>query len=257
MFKNNSLKIISVLVALVMWVVVVSGQIETVNMTVPVRLVNPTAGNVAVSNTQTVAVAVKGSARAIRDMKYTSVSLTIDASQIPVGNSLRRVLPADFKTPIGVEVIDVLPAEIQITVDRIASKQLRVIPTFIGEAGKGYKVESVVTKPDYVIAEGARSKLKNVSAVSTIPINLSNLDSNTSFNIGFKDEDGVKTITPSQVEVIVSLRKVDIKKTVQNIPVKCSGLKNAFRLKNEPKLTSVTVSGKEDEVEKFLKLQNF
>lgn len=257
MLKNNFLKVLSVLIAIFMWVIVVSGQTETVSMTVPVKLVKSPKGYVAVSNTQNVSVVVKGPARIISNLDYTSVALNIDAASLPAGNSLRRILPSDFDAPRGVEVADVTPQEINVTVDQMASKQVRVTPTFIGDVAKGFKVESAVAKPDFVVVEGAKSKLKKVDSVSTAPINLSNISENTSFTIGFKDEDGVKSTTPSQVEVSIVMRQVFSRKTFKNVPVKCMALRPGLSIKGEPKLSNVVVKGREDLLEKFLDSTSF
>lgn len=252
MLKNNSLRVLSVLIAILMWAIVVSGQTETVSMTVPVKLMKAPSGYVAVSDTPNVSVIVKGPARIVSNLEYTSVVLNVDVSSIPVGNSQRRVLPNDFQSPVGVEVVEVTPQAINITVDQMASKQVKVIPTFIGDVAKGFKVESATTKPDSVIVEGAKTKLKKIDSISTAPINLSNVSANSTFSIGFKDEDGVKTVTPGQIEVSVTMRQVITKQTFKNVPVSCMGLKDGFKMKSEPKLSNVTVSGREDLVINFL-----
>lgn len=257
MLKNNSLKIMSVLIAIFMWVIVVSGQIETVSMTVPVKLVKTPAGYVAVSDIQSVSVVVKGPARVISNLEYTSIALNINAESVPVGTSRRRVLPSDFNTPRGVEVVDVAPADLDITIDRVASKQVKITPTFIGDVAQGYAVGSVVSKPTFVVIEGAKSKLKKIDSISTVPINISNLDNSSQFTIGFKSEDGIKTITPNQVKVLVNMRQVVSKKIFNDIPVGCVGLRPELKLKGVPKLTKVTVSGRDDLITDFMKSTKF
>lgn len=257
MLKNNSLKVLSVLIAIFMWIIVVSGQVETTSMTVPVKLVKTPAGYVAVSDIQNVSVVVKGPARVISNLDYTSVAININVESVPVGTSRRRMLPSDFSAPRGVEVEDVTPQELDITIDRVASKQVKIMPTFIGDVAKGFVVESVMPKPNFVVIEGAKSKLKKIDSISTVPINISNLDNSSKFTIGFKSEDGIKTITPNQVEVTVTTRQVVSKKVFNNIPVSCTGLRAGLTLKGSPKLAKVTVSGRDDLVASFIQSTHF
>ena len=64
MLNNKTLlKILSVLIALGMWIMVVSGHEETKEMTVPVKLINVSNGKVAIADYPNVSINIKGAAR--------------------------------------------------------------------------------------------------------------------------------------------------------------------------------------------------
>lgn len=257
MINNNYLKILSVVIALFLWVMVVMGQIETESMSVPVRLINAPKGYVAVSSVTSVSVTVKGAAKVLKNMNYSSIILNMDVNSLPSGDSSRRILPEDFKTPLGVEVVEVTPKELTVTMDQIAVKSARIVPTFIGDVGQGFKVESVSTKPNSVEIEGAKFKLKSISSVVTLPVNISGMKDSTVFNIGFRTEDGVKSIKPESVEVRVKMRPDIIKKDLKDVSVSCMDLQKGLSMKTVPRLTSVTVSGRSDLVESFAASSSF
>ena len=142
MLNNKTLlKILSVLIALGMWVMVVSAQEEVREMTVPVKLVNVPDNLVAISDYTNVSISIKGASRLLQELKNSDVLLNIDVSLFPEGQSLRRILPSDFKTPLRMEVVDVKPGSLKITVDKVASKEVRILPSVIGDVNPGYKVE--------------------------------------------------------------------------------------------------------------------
>ncbi len=115
MLNNKTLlKILSILIALGMWIMVVSGHEETKEMTVPVKLINVSGGKVAISDYPNVSITIKGAARLMQSLANSDVLLDIDVTVFPNGQSIRRILPADFKTPLGLEVIDVKPSELRI-----------------------------------------------------------------------------------------------------------------------------------------------
>lgn len=257
MMNNIHLKILSIILALFLWVMVVAGQVETESISVPVKLTNVPAGSVAVPSVQNVSVTVKGAAKVLKNMKYSSIIFNIDVSSFSSGDSTRRILPEDFKTPLGVEVIETTPKELVVTIDQTATKTVKVVPAFIGDVEKGFKVKSVSVKPVSVEIEGARSKIRGVNSVMTLPVNISGIKDSSVFTIGFKQEDGVKRVKPETVEVRLTMRSEVIKKDIEGIPVSCMDLQNGLSMKTKPRLDSVTVSGRADLVESFAESSSF
>ena len=258
MISNTYLKILSVVIAIFLWFIVVMGQIETKSLTVPVTLINAPKGYVAVASVPNVSVRVSGAAKVLASMNYSSVMLQIDVNSLPIGDSSRQIiLENDFKTPIGVEVIEVEPKEFIVTIDQIDTKKIRVAPAFIGDTAHGFKVESVSVKPDLVEIEGARSKLKDISFISTLPVNMSGVKESSVFSIGFSAEEGVKSINPDSVEVRVRMRPDIITKNLKDVPILCMDLIGGLSLKGTPKLSSVRVTGRSDLVDNFLSVSTF
>lgn len=253
MLNNKTLlKILSILIALGMWIMVVSGHEEIKEMTVPVKLVNVSSGKVAISDYPNVSINIKGAARLMQSLSNSDVLLDIDVAAFPHGQSIRRILPADFKTPLGLEVVDVKPSELRITLDNITLKDVRVIPAFIGEVKQGYMVESITLKPNSITVTGAKSVLSKLENISTIPINLSERNENFVQNVLLKEYDGIIKIQPSSVEARIKLKENMIEHEFTNVPVECMNLKNNLMVINTPSLYNVKVRGREDIIDTFL-----
>ena len=197
MLNNKTLlKILSVLIALGMWVMVVSGHEETKEMTVPVRLINIPQSKVAISDFSNVSINIKGAARLMQSLTNSDVLLDIDVSGFTDGQSIRRILTSDFKTPLGLEVSDVNPSELRITLDNVTAKEVRVLPSIIGEVKQGYMVESITLKPNSITVTGAKTVLSQLENISTMPINLSERNENFVQNVLLKEYDGVTKNAP-------------------------------------------------------------
>ena len=258
MLNNKTLlKILSVLIALAMWIMVVSGHEETKEMTVPVKLINVSNGKVAIADYPNVSINIKGAARLMQSLANSDVLLHIDVATFPNGQSIRRILPEDFKTPLGLEVVDVKPAELRITLDNITAKDGRVLPCIIGEVKQGYMVESITLKPNSVSVAGARSVLSKLENISTMPINLSERSENFVQNVVLKDYEGVTKIQPSSVEVRVKLRENMVEHEFTNVPVECMNLKSNLMVVNTPSLSYVKARGREDIIDTFLDTVTF
>lgn len=258
MLNNKTLlKILSVLIALGMWIMVVSGHEETKEMTVPVKLINVSNGKVAIADYPNVSINIKGAARLMQSLANSDVLLDIDVATFPNGQSIRRILPEDFKTPLGLEVVDVKPAELRITLDNITAKDVRVLPSIIGEVKQGYMVESITLKPNSVSVTGAKSVLSKLENISTMPINLSERNENFVQNVVLKDYEGVTKIQPSSVEVRVKLRENMVEHEFTNVPVECMNLKSNLMVVNTPSLSYVKARGREDIIDTFLDTVTF
>ena len=258
MLNNKTLlKILSVLIALGMWIMVVSGHEETKEMTVPVKLINVSNGKVAIADYPNVSINIKGAARLMQSLANSDVLLDIDVATFPNGQSIRRILPEDFKTPLGLEVVDVKPAELRITLDNITAKDVRVLPSIIGEVKQGYMVESITLKPNSVSVTGAKSVLSKLENISTMPINLSERSENFVENVVLKDYEGVTKIQPSSVEVRVKLRENMVEHEFTNVPVECMNLKSNLMVVNTPSLSYVKARGREDIIDTFLDTVTF
>lgn len=258
MLNNKTLlKILSVFIALGMWIIVVSGHEETKEMTVPVKLINTSNGKVAIADYPNVSVNIKGAARLMQSLANSDVLLNIDVAAFPNGQSIRRILPVDFKKPLGLEIVDVKPAELRITLDDITAKDVRVLPSIIGEVKQGYMVESITLKPNSVNVTGAKSLLSNLENISTMPINLSERSKNFVQNVALKDYDGVTKIQPSSVEVRVKLRENMVEHEFTNVPVECMNLKSNLMVANTPSLSYVKARGMEDIIDTFLDTVTF
>lgn len=258
MLNNKTLlKILSVFIALGMWIMVVSGHEETKEMTVPVKLINVSNGKVAIADYPNVSINIKGAARLMQSLANSDVLLDIDVATFPNGQSIRRILPEDFKTPLGLEVVDVKPAELRITLDNITAKDVRVLPSIIGEVKQGYMVESITLKPNSVSVTGAKSVLSKLENISTMPINLSERSENFVQNVVLKDYEGVTKIQPSSVEVRVKLRENMVEHEFTNVPVECMNLKSNLMVVNTPSLSYVKARGREDIIDTFLDTVTF
>lgn len=258
MLNNKTLlKIVSILIALGMWIMVVSGNEEIKEMTVPVKLSNVSGGRIAIADYTNVSINIKGAARLMKSLTNDDVLLDIDVSAYPTGQSIRRILPTDFKTPLGLEVIDVKPLSLHITLDNIAVKDMRILPSVIGEVKHGYKVESITLKPNMVSVTGAKNVLSELEDISTMPINLSERNENFVQNVLVKNYDGVIKVQPSSVEVRVKLAENMIEHGFANVPVECMNLKNHLMVVNTPSLSYVRVKGRQDVIDTFLDTVTF
>jgi len=179
--KNIPLKLLSIFIATVLWFVIISSEIITKSILVPTTFISMPKDHIAVVNEKNLSMLVKGSKSLIDNLQYGTISLIIDASALPVGESKRRVILSDIILPIGIEAVELDPTSINIVLDELDSKRVRVTPVFIGKSPLGFQIASILTEPNIVTISGIKSKINLINSIETHKINLSDLDKGNSF----------------------------------------------------------------------------
>lgn len=250
------LRAVSLILAVSIWWLVISGQETTTEITIGVNLIKTPAGRVASSSNKTVTVLVKGSARLMDSLKAGDLSLGVDVSSFPIGSSHRRFINTDVKSPLGIEVVNIEPAEAIITIDEIITKKVAITPDLIGKPEEGYVVDSVSVKPNEINVTGGREQLKDVSSIITHPINISERLESFKVNTNLIDFDFLQ-VDEKMVEVYVRIKQDVVNEKFENVPVECRGLPSKFKLASELILTEVVVNARKDILNNFYEKVHF
>jgi len=222
---DTALKVISIVAALIMWLYVMNEQnpqVTYVIRDVPVKLQNLDESKFALkdgSEEYKVNVKVKGRRSLVADLKPGDIEANVNLRGRMEGDNLIRV---DVSTPNNVELVDVSPREIMVTLDAIVEEQLPVSVDVAGVPAAGFAVDKAISKPQAVVVNGPRSlvnAVKKVSAsidvsdktstvVTTLPVRV--LDAQN------KEQKGI-TFRPDVVEVTVSIVPVSNVQILPNI----------------------------------------
>ncbi|MCD8554222.1 YbbR-like domain-containing protein [Seleniivibrio sp.] len=242
---NTHLRIISVVLAICLWLYIVTGEFQEISLYVPVKLTNIPEGSVAVTDENLINVMAKGPKFLVNNKQFNKVQIAIDVSKIESGTKSVYINPEDVQMPAGIEVTNIHPKTIDVTVDSLVKKQMKVTPTFVGEPMPGYKIGSVVIKPETVEINAAMSKIRGLKSIETMPVNLSGKKDPITYSIGLKFYEGIQKTAPEFVEVFVMFKEDIQEKTFHEIEVAPVGLKRGMDAKITGELT-LTVSGRAD-----------
>jgi len=219
------MKIISIVAAIIMWLYVMNEQnpqVTYVIRDVPVKLQNLDESKFALKDDSAeykVNVKVRGRRSLVANLKPSDIEAQVNLRGRMEGDNLVRV---DVITPSNIELVDVSPREIMVTLDEIIEEQMPVSIDVIGVPAAGYSVDKTTSKPQAVVVKGPRSMInavKKVSAsidvtdktstvVSTLPVRV--LDAQN------KEQKGI-TFRPDVVEVTVSIVPVSNVQILPNI----------------------------------------
>lgn len=210
LFDNLSLKLVSLLIALVLWVRVVGSEQAEGHYRVNVELVNVPRELALVGNvTQHVVVRLAGPRALLSGLDEKRLVYTVDLSGMQQGISTFEVLPARFGLPANVEVVQVSPSKISIEADRKMKKRVQVRPRFDGVPAQGFTIVSASTDPAIVEIEGPERVLRATKDIPTEVVDISGLAGNFERNVELAPaEQSVRTTNKNQVRLDVKVRDI-------------------------------------------------
>jgi len=213
---NWHIKLISLVLASILWVYVDSLRQTDRFISVPVEIKNIPAGYM-VSNNLPSAVKIimrgKESRLALLDENYVRAYVDLENS---AGGDKRRTVRVDKnQIPQGVSIKEISPRFIDITVEKVEKKYVRVIPVITHEPPDGYIFEDVQIEPESVLIKGPESLMKNIDSVYTKDININNLTETTVKEVELDIRDGkILPENDSVVNVKIIIREQYVVKKV-------------------------------------------
>jgi len=245
MLNNIPLKLFSLFLAVLLWLTLITGEFQEVSLYAPLKLTNIPEGYVAVTKEHFINIYAKGPKSLVKDERFDDVQIDIDVSNMKPGYNNAIIDVANVKMPPGIQVVNIQPKNIEITVDSLIKKKMKVTPTFIGEPAQGYKVGSVVVYPENVDIRAAKSKIIGQTSLESLPVNLSGKKDPITYSIGMKKYDGVQGVFPELVEIFVVFKEDIQEKDFKGTAVAPSELKKGLRAVVKDKI-KLKVKGRVD-----------
>jgi YbbR domain-containing protein len=209
-FGNVGLKVLSICIATLLWLVVAGERVVERVLRVPVELQNLPSDLEVVSNPpETVEVRVRGSSGTLSRLGPGDVSTVIDLRAARTGRRLFHLTPGLVNTPYGLETIQVSPPTLTMEFEITGIRMLRVQATIDGVPASGFEVIDVKSDPEAVEVSGPESALKQLEEAITEPISVSDLKATVRevVTVGVADA-SVRVRTPQTTTVTVTIAAV-------------------------------------------------
>jgi YbbR domain-containing protein len=173
-FRHFGLKVLSLVLALLLWMVV-SGE-ETVErgLRVPLELLQvPAELELTGEIPATVDVRVRGASGTLSRVSTGDVVAVLDLRSARSGRRLFPLTPDQVRVPFGVEVVQVQPSALAVAFESSASRQVPVVPAVDGRPAPGYVVGQMTADPKTVEVIGPETAVRRVTEALTEPVSVS------------------------------------------------------------------------------------
>jgi YbbR domain-containing protein len=199
---NAGLKLLSLVIAVLLWMAVSREPRAEVTLTVPIEFhSSPKRLEVDSEDIQQVQVRASGTVAAINRLRTADVHAFVNLEGATPGE---HTYDLHVRVPREVEVAQVIPSQIRISFDTRATKRVDVQPRVIGPTAPGYRLEQVTVDPKSVNITGPAGRVNAIDSVTTDPVNAAGIMGHATFSTHISVSDPlVRLIGPSTAHVTV------------------------------------------------------
>jgi hypothetical protein len=173
---NFALKAVSVLVAMVIWLIVIGSRKVELTKEVPLQILK--AADVVIANEipDRVTFRLSGPKAFLRGLvDRPDVPIKINLSAARPGLVTYRLGPDNLRLPLGVEMISVHPTSVLIKLENAVEREVPIHLSLTGAPREGRQVYRAKVDPETIRVRGPETVLEALQSLATAPIDLSKL----------------------------------------------------------------------------------
>ena len=243
--RNVALKIVSVFIALLLWLIVAGEQPAERGLRIPLELRNlPVNLEVVDLPLEAVDVRVRGPSGTLSRLAPGDLVAALDLQSAKSGPRLFHVTPEQVRAPFGVEVAQVSPSTLALRFETSAARTVPIAPKVEGEVAPGYLITAITAEPATVDLVGPQSVISQISEALTEPISVEGASKTVRepVTVGAV-RPNVRLKTPQRAIVTVTVVPAPTEKALERVPVRLRNVEPGLTAQALPPVVSVRVRG--------------
>lgn len=223
-FRHFGLKLLSVALGALIWLLVSGEQIVERTMRIPLEFTSLPAELELVGAPPTlVDVRVRGSSGALSRVASGELVAVVDLRAARPGQRLFHLTADDVRAPFGIQVVQISPSNVSVSFETSATKAVPVVPEVDGNPLDGYLVGTVTADPPTVTVVGPASAVAQLTQAITEPVSVAGASDEIveMVNIGVADP-SVRLVSPGSARVSVTVVPQPIEWAIAAIPVRAA-----------------------------------
>ena len=207
---NFGLKLLSLALAVALWLAVTRDPVAEVAVDVPIEFHNiPQNLEISSENVPRAQIWVRGPQRIVRRLQPADVHAEIELSGMKPGERTFDLTADQIHQPRELEVVQIVPSQFHLTFDARLARQVPVHPRVFGNFAPGYAIARIVAEPSAVTISGPRKRVEAVEAAITDSLDASGtMDRATFVRHAYVSDPMVQVMNPNPVRVTVIMEKV-------------------------------------------------
>jgi len=244
-FRHFALKVVSLGLAVLLWIVVAGEETVERGLRVPLEFQQVPEGLEIQGEPPTlVDVRVRGASGALSRMSTADVVAVLDLRTARPGYRLFQLTPEQVRVPFGVEVLLVNPTTVAMVFENSATRQVPVTPTFEGSPAPGFVVGKITSDPARVDVTGPQSAVERVGEATTEPVSVAGARNTVTdtVTIGFLDPT-LRLKSARQATVRVEVLPGPVERTLRDRPVYLRNLPDNLQAQATPPSVDIVMRG--------------
>ena len=207
--NNLGLKLLSLAVAVLLWLAITREPAAEIAFNVPIEFHNaPENLEISSEALPEVQVRVRGAVRLVRALSPSEVHAVIDLTGATPPERTFDLSPRRIRVPGDVEVVQVIPSEFRVNFDKRATRQVEVMPRVIGSFAAGYRLADVIPDPKTITVVGPAHHVDNLETAVTDPVDATGVVGSATFvTHAYISDPLVRQVNPTPIHVTVITEK--------------------------------------------------
>ena len=172
-FRHAGLKVVSVALAVALWMAVSGEEVVERGLRVPLELQQFPAGLELSGEPPTVVdVRVRGGSSTLSRLSPAEIVAVLDLHGARPGRRLFQLTPENVRAPFGVQVVQATPSSIAMVFENSATREVPIAAEVEGDPAPGFIVGKVIAEPKTVEVTGPESAVARASEAVTDPVSV-------------------------------------------------------------------------------------
>jgi len=244
-FRHVGLKLLSVTIAVLLWMVIAGEETVERGLRVPLELQQFPPGLELLGDVPTTAdVRVRGVSGTLSRVSPGDIVAVLDLRGAREGQRLFHLTPEQVRVPFGVEVVQVTPPTVAVVFEKAASRTVPIKPAIEGRPAAGYMVGKAAADPPTVEVVGPESAVRRVTDALTEPVSVAGAmrQVEETVTVGTLDP-AVRVKTQRTAQVTVQIIPAPLEQTIRDRPVHLKNLGPGLTAAVVPSEVDVTLRG--------------
>lgn len=206
---NFVLKLVSLILAVGLWLAVTRNPIGEVPVSVPIEFHHiPNNLEIVSEKIPEAQIRVRGPERMIRRVTSGDVHVEIDLAGVKPGERTFDLTAQQVREPRELEVVQVVPSQVHLTFDTRLTREVEIRPRVTGTFARGLRLAQVVANPATVRITGPQQRVAAVDAATTDPVDATGTVGSASFvTHAYVSDPLIQVVRPEPVRVTVVVEK--------------------------------------------------
>jgi len=206
---NLGLKLVSLALAVGLWLAVARDPMAEVAVNVPIEFHNmPENLEISAENIPTAQIRLRGPQRMVHQLRPSDVYVGVELSGLKPGERTFDLTDRQIHRPAGLEVVQVVPSQVHFAFDDRLARRVPVQPRVVGSFAAGYQISQVLADPAVVTITGPKKRVEAVENATTDPVDVSGTMNRATFvRHAYVSDPLIQVGDPSSVRVTVIMEK--------------------------------------------------
>jgi len=207
---NLVLKLVSLGLAVGLWLAVARDPIAEVGVDVPIEFNNiPANMEISSESIPRAQIRLRGPERIVRRLQPSEVYAEVDLHNLHPGERTFDLTSQQIHHPADLEVVQVVPSELHLAFDERLVRQIPIQPRVIGTPRAGYGITSVTVDPSTLLISGPKKHVTAIEAATTDPVDISGAMGPLTFSRHpYVSDPLIQVASSNSVRIIVTLQKL-------------------------------------------------